>query len=99
MTDLPEEAVDIHDWSSVEKHADQLAESYDDFGRHAAMVDILFCPPESYDDAHSQKLHEVWEYVNGQPCTCTQPAVDLEGACPRCRLLNQEFGEYVGSGR
>jgi hypothetical protein len=66
---------------------------------HAALVEYCFAPPESYDDAWLNKLWEVYEYVEGQPCVCTEPAVDQYNACPRCRLLNREFDKYVGHGR
>lgn len=92
-------SIDLHDRVAVEAHAEQFAATYDDLSLHAALVDLYFPPPESYGDAHAERLHEVWEYVEAQPCTCTQPAVDLEGPCPRCRLLNCEFDQYVGQGR
>jgi len=66
---------------------------------HAALVDWCFPPGESYDDAWLNKIWEVYEYIEGQPCLCTEPAVDQYDACPRCRLLNREFDEYVGHGR
>lgn len=71
-----------------------------DYGSvHAAAIDMLFPPPESYDDAWLARLHDVYVYVLAQDCTCTMASVDESGGCPRCRLLNREHDEYVGHGR
>jgi hypothetical protein len=78
-------------------HAEAIA---DDFGSvHAALIEVCFAPPESYDDAWLEKIWEVFQYVESRPCTCTEPAVDLERPCPRCRVLNRKFDEYDGAGR
>lgn len=61
-------------------------ETAKDYGsEHAAMVDLLFAPPEDYEDPWLQRLWEVAEFVRAQPCTC-EPGADDE--CPRCHLLN-----------
>ncbi len=71
-----------------------------DYGSvHAAAIDFLFAPPESYGDPELERLHDVFEYVEAQPCTCTERSVERSGGCPRCRLLNREHDEYVGHGR
>jgi hypothetical protein len=66
---------------------------------HAALVEYCFAPPESYDDTWLAKIWDLYLYVLGQPCVCTEPAVDLWDPCPRCRLLNRKFDEYDGRGR
>lgn len=63
-------------------------ETADDYGSaHAAMVDLLFAPPEDYENPWMQRLWEVAEFVRAQPCTC-DPADPDGDECPRCHLLN-----------
>lgn len=88
----------VPDFAEAMSWSEGVADDYDG-SVHAALIDYCFCPGESYDDAWAEKLWDVYLYIEGQPCLCTEPAVDQYDACPRCRLLNREFDQYVGHGR
>lgn len=66
---------------------------------HAAAIDYLFAPGESYDDTFLEKLYEVYEFVERLPCSCTTKIIDEYDGCERCLLLNRQLDVYVGRGR
>lgn len=80
--------------------AEKCAEDYGN--EHAALVDYLFAPPESYDDAWLERLLDVAEFVERQPCRCTGddevPEYD-ESQCERCYVLNRYHDKPLGAGR